>query len=545
MLYLRVYSELGASKTAAQAEQRLLGLEAAFAADPANYSALLRRAQVLVAAGRNADARALLTRPASARPPGDAAAEERNLLLAEAECNLGRARLALPLIAKVTSADPSRHARALYLEAVAHRKLDEEGPFLAARDRALELYPHSPFTEKVLYSVATHFDVTYRAAEARAAYRLIASNFPKGEHASRARWKLAMYSFVDGRYDEALRGFWNCLSADADASPPAAALYWMGRSAEKLGDTDHAAYFYGRARSLSTNGYYGQQALEAQGRLKSARGSGARSPAGFDFEEAARFIDRLRLASPEIAQPSPEGAEAIERARQLVSAGLEEIALVELRTARDRLPDKGALSYVMSRIYELRDDFYGVTVSLRRAFPDYGDHPPSAFPEEVWRLLFPVRHWDAIAANARKYQVDPALVLGLIRQESAFQEDARSRANARGLMQVLPKTGRRLAPKAGVSRYSVAKLYRAETNIALGIRHLFSLLERYDGKVELALAAYNAGEHRVDRWLEEFGKVDMAQFVEQIPFAETRGYVKQVLTNRAHYRWLTSGASSP
>src|SRR5262249_35873976 len=191
-----------------------------------------------------------------------------DLLTAEAECNLGRATLALRLISKIGPSNPERHARALYLQAVARRKLDQETEFLAARDQALQLYPTSPFTEKLLYSVATYFDVNNRPKEARAAYASIASNFPKGVHAERARWKVGLQAFVDRRYDEALRAFWDCVFATPDGASRASALYWMGRSAEKLGDAAHAGYLYGRARSLANQSYYGQAALEAEKRLK-------------------------------------------------------------------------------------------------------------------------------------------------------------------------------------------------------------------------------------------------------------------------------------
>jgi soluble lytic murein transglycosylase len=109
-------------------------------------------------------------------------------------------------------------------------------------------------------------------------------------------------------------------------------------------------------------------------------------------------------------------------------------------------------------------------------------------------------------------------------------------------MQVLPSTGRLLARQSPrVPRYNAQKLYQAETNIILGTRFLSSLLQQL-GKPELALAAYNAGKSRVDRWLEEWGDLDMVEFVEQIPFSETRGYVKQVLSNRIRYSLLTSSS---
>ncbi len=110
-------------------------------------------------------------------------------------------------------------------------------------------------------------------------------------------------------------------------------------------------------------------------------------------------------------------------------------------------------------------------------------------------------------------------------------------------MQILPSTGSRLALQAGIRGYRANKLFQAETNIILGTNYLSSLIKRY-GKLELALAAYNAGGSRVDLWQKKFGEVDMPEFVEQIPFSETRGYVKQVLGNRAFYALLTSPASS-
>jgi len=131
------------------------------------------------------------------------------------------------------------------------------------------------------------------------------------------------------------------------------------------------------------------------------------------------------------------------------------------------------------------------------------------------------------------------LILAVIRQESAFDEKAKSKANALGLMQILPSTGRTLATQAKIARYTSNSLFKAETNITLGTQFLASLLRRYE-KPELALAAYNAGGTRVDRWLKEYGNADMAEFVEQIPFSETRSYVKQVLGNKAHYDLLVS-----
>ena len=115
-------------------------------------------------------------------------------------------------------------------------------------------------------------------------------------------------------------------------------------------------------------------------------------------------------------------------------------------------------------------------------------------------------------------------------------------AIARGLMQILPATASRLARQARIPRYNSKKLFQPETNIILGTRYLAMMVRRY-GRIEPALAAYNAGGTRADLWLKEFGNVDMPEFVERIPFSETRGYIKQVLSNKALYGLLTYPAA--
>ena len=132
--------------------------------------------------------------------------------------------------------------------------------------------------------------------------------------------------------------------------------------------------------------------------------------------------------------------------------------------------------------------------------------------------------------------MDPALVQALIREESFFRSDVRSPANAYGLMQLLHGTARQVANGSGL-KVKAKDLYDPEINIRLGLEYLKTLLDRYDGRLYLALAAYNAGPHRVDRWLEDFPLADEEEFIEMIPFSETRNYVKNILRNYFFYRY--------
>lgn len=537
-LYLRVFADYVNSRSAAEAEKKLRAISPNYQTSKGNYKALLQRSQNLVRAGRNQDALSLLKKLVPTRSPDAAAGEKRALLYAEASLNLGKTAGVLSLLAKISKSDPALHAHSLYLRAVCCRKLRREQEFLAIKETALRIYPNSPATEKILYSVATHYDVENDIVRAHEAYRAIAERFPRGEFGERAAWKVAVLSYFQRQHEEALKGFWHYLRTYPGISSTACA-YWMGRSYEALGDSPKAASLYRHVQRLSNHGYYGQRALEAEAGLKQTNTASIRTYAGIDFGEVDKTLGLLRLAPVVIPEPSPAVAFFMERARQLATADLPNLAIAELRRAAAKFPGETTLSYLLSRLYASKEDYYSVIATLRRAFPDYDARPLTGLPDEVWELLFPIRYWQLISTQAAKNKVDPNLILGIIRQESAFDETAHSRANARGLMQVLPSTGRALARQIGVRRYSMGKLLAPDTNIALGARYLAHLLEQFDHSEELALAAYNAGDNRVESWIRNFGKLDMAEFVERIPFGETRVYIKQVLTNRAYYHLLT------
>ena len=152
------------------------------------------------------------------------------------------------------------------------------------------------------------------------------------------------------------------------------------------------------------------------------------------------------------------------------------------------------------------------------------------------RHAYPIVRGDEIWSNARRYNVDPLLVYGIMRQESTYQNRALSPVGAIGLIQVMPGTGARVAAMLGESRYSPQMLEEPVVNLRYGVYYLSKLLDRFDGAFPLAVAAYNGGPHNVSRWYKPWvGKIEMDAFVEQIQYDETRDYVKKVTGNYARY----------
>ena len=146
-----------------------------------------------------------------------------------------------------------------------------------------------------------------------------------------------------------------------------------------------------------------------------------------------------------------------------------------------------------------------------------------------------------IRSAAREHQMDPALVKAVVAAESNFDSRAVSHAGALGLMQLMPATGRAVARKIRLPYSGLVTLTDPESNIRLGTSYLGQMADRFDGNAVLATAAYNAGPHRVDRWLPESGNEDARIWIENIPFNETRKYVKRVFSAQAIFHWRMTG----
>jgi soluble lytic murein transglycosylase len=159
-------------------------------------------------------------------------------------------------------------------------------------------------------------------------------------------------------------------------------------------------------------------------------------------------------------------------------------------------------------------------------------------PTIYWQLLFPRPYWADLVSNSQKNSLDPFLVASLIRQESEFNAGAVSRANACGLMQLLPSVGKSLARKQGIKHFNATQLLNPTTNLQLGTVNLRQVLDRFGGQQEYALAAYNAGDVPVRQWMSAGEYKDIAEFVESIPYTETREYVQAIMRNRQIYRAL-------
>jgi soluble lytic murein transglycosylase len=215
--------------------------------------------------------------------------------------------------------------------------------------------------------------------------------------------------------------------------------------------------------------------------------------------------------------------------------GLTDLAIKELNSAVESAPTSPRLNLRLAQVYSRRGDNFQATLILRRGYPDIYSYEESDLPREAWEIFFPMVAWDAIKQEARRYGIDPFIAAGLIRQESVFNPKAVSRVGARGLMQVMPATGQMISRRQGNGTITASDLHNPVLNIKLGMNYLSEMLGEFS-RIEYAAAAYNAGPGRARAWLKQRPGWDVEDWIEAIPFTETRGYVQGVLRYAANYR---------
>ncbi|MCP5103764.1 MAG: lytic transglycosylase domain-containing protein, partial [bacterium] len=195
--------------------------------------------------------------------------------------------------------------------------------------------------------------------------------------------------------------------------------------------------------------------------------------------------------------------------------------------------DQNVFKLIQSILHLKKGDFYHTFVEFRKNFDCYQE---LRLPRFLHAIYTPVRYRELVETYSEQHRLDKNLVFALIWQESFFRRDIVSPARANGLMQLMYPTAKQIARRQGI-RIKRWDLYTPHINIRLGTDHLRELLDKYDNKLHLVLAAYNAGPHRVDSWLKQFGHVSDDEFIELMPFTETRGYVKNILRNYYYYRF--------
>ena len=457
--------------------------------------------------------------------PGVGEAERNSYAVAAAACDWKLKRLTQARAEALADTDDESGARRSYLLMELARDRDGVSDQQRIVSQMESRFPHSPWLAEALYSSGNMYLLKRDYATAADYYAACASRFPEAKNASLAHWRAAWLYYRMGNFDQATRFFDDQIRLFPKATETMGALYWRGRLYEAREHAPaRAAANYRTIVRVSPHFFYAQMARERLSALGSVEPATDGSLGHFQPLPAPTLVEKFPDASPHLA-----------KARLLVNAGLGEYVAREM--AAD--PDFGSSSALAeAQIFADYGETFRALRAAKRAIPYSASAPIAAIPMVYWRILFPEPWWQTIQAEAAKNNLDPYLVASLIRQESEFDSTAVSYANAWGLMQLLPSTAHQMARIEGSRPVQNAQLMDPATNIRLGTRYLRQLMDKFGGVPEYALAAYNAGDNRVAEWRANGPYSGMDEFVESIPFTQTREYVQAILRNVEIYHEL-------
>ena len=442
----------------------------------------------------------------------------------------GSARYLTPL--HLEAAEPA--AERLYYLTEADRRLNDDAAMLDAVHQLGERYPQSPWRLKALITAGNRYLLTQDRAQYVPLYQAAASAFPGDSSAALCHWRVVWAAWLDNnpRRVQFLRDQVEKFPGDTHTSD---ALFFLGRAAEQASSLQAARAYYERLSVYFPHYYYGGLARE---RLTDPKLASVKPDAATrTWLDATADAAHSSAIHPDLrAIPNDATRQRIDRGRLLMMANLTTQAVEELEYgAKQDNEQPTLLAMELSRA--MPTPYLAVKV-MKKFSGDYLSLPFERASRAFWEMLFPLPYQSDLNASATARDLDPFAVAGLIRQESEFNPGARSSANAYGLMQLIPSTGKMLGRKEGIPVPNAGALLNPSVNIKLGTQYLRGQLNTWEGDWVKTLAAYNAGPTRVRQWLAQFGYGDSAEFIENIPFSETRDYVQAVLRNGQVYREL-------
>jgi len=421
------------------------------------------------------------------------------------------------------------------------------------------LFNSRHYTELLGETAKNHLEAPQMLLRARAAWRTgdattflagldqVEDKFPDSKEAIEAKLLRAKYFTTDEiKYDAAIENLQHAIGAGAIGND-GETIWTLGWTYILAGKDDDALRIFDQYLQQFPDGDYRTNSLFWSAKIYAKRGQTSERDARFRqliaeypysyyayrAKEIAGINDVALPATPVFPDITPPSLPLI---NDLVAIHLWRDATREMKLLAAAQPDNRALAFALADLYLKAGEPFKANGVLQRRFREFVRHGGANIPDRFWQILFPLNHWETIKTEAAKRNVDPYLLASIIRQESGFEPSTVSNAGAVGLMQIMPAEAEQIAARGGIAGVTRETLFDPDVNIAVGAAEFSQKLEIMQGRVIPAIAAYNAGETAVNEWVTKTPPDDIDVFVESIPYAETRLYVKTVTRNRNEYR---------
>jgi len=416
----------------------------------------------------------------------------------------------------------------LLLRARAAWREDRPKEFLAALRRIERKYPKSSQATEARILRAKYYTVDELKPDH--AIRDLEKAIQAGAMGTEGEnlWTLGWAYLLARRYDQALNTFDQYATRYPDGDYLTNALFWSAKIHERLGRQEQRDVAFNKLLGSFPYSYYSYRAREI---LNQPPVAPTEIPNGNVFPNVDAEL--LSLNEPRLNS-----------VQELTWLGLSREGTAEMKAVAGVYPDNNAIAFKLADLYSAGGEPFKAVLVLQRRFRDFVRHGGSGVPRRFWEILFPLKYWESIRTEAQRRQIDPYLIASIIRQESGFESTVVSNAGAVGVMQIMPQDAERIATAAGLQIPTRQDLFDPSRNIEIGVAEYAQKLAVMQGTAILAIAAYNAGEEAVGKWIAQTPVDDIDLFIESIPYGETRLYVKSVTRNRFEYRRIYEGVSS-
>ncbi len=392
---------------------------------------------------------------------------------------------------------------------------DQDELARATFNRLVANFPGSERAPGVMLRVGKIFEELHQLDSARDQYRRLAARYPGSDAAEEARFRIPWTLYLARNYRGAVPGFQSGAARAKDPINRDMCEYWRARALEKAGDADSARAIYEKLADSTDSNYYPE--------LASRRIAGSKPDL-----PAASAPDPQYNGTPAVTGAAEYHMARLQTLRTL---GLKELEPGELKALEEHAGGTIEMRHFVLAGYASADAWYDAIVAATHM-----EKNGQLSHDVAERVRYPRAYWDLFSSASTRLALDPYLVLALSRQESLFNPKATSSSNARGLMQLIPSTARKMASQNGIDPGAI-RLYDPSVNVELGTTYLKNLFEMFHGDEFHAVAAYNGGENAVTKWLAKSPGPD-DEWVENIAYKETREYVKKVIGGRREYLLL-------
>lgn len=448
-------------------------------------------------------------------------------------------------------ADTSYELRALYVGGKGFWNSGQQPKALEWFARIAKDYPEHSFADDAMYFSARILREEGKLDAARKMLQEQVERYPKGDMAKDARWLLVREFFVKKEYQKAVDYIDGLKeTGEDDLYSRGRMAYFRARALELLADAkpeplQRAETAYREVVDAYPLSYYAYLSINRIGLIHEAKPG---KPAGASHDPRIRdlcTIEGAKVCGFIASKDSPKvvigedlrQAEHFNKGTELLRLGLVSIAEKEfqaLRRSHGSTDNLWAMTYLLdaARAFRVSHDL------PRRHIDGWGDNYPRGAEDAHWSLAFPRPFEQSINVYAVQRKLPPAIVYAIMREESGFNPQIESWANARGLLQLMEPTARSAAKADGLSGFNAAQLLDPAVNIRLGTAYIAELGGQVDSHPALMIAGYNGGYTNVSRWLRERGELPLDLWIEDIPYGQTRNYTKRVLSSFWSYAWL-------